>query len=579
MRSTENDVLLKSDESGHVNLTVHLLLVLCVFIVTLALVRPGFVDLVTPFHADLYRYFLISQERWLATDWLAPRAVMLAGLRLLGVTGTPEPLFLALSLLPPLFVGALLYLLSRATGLKSASATVIALSVVFASPHFLSIAQLDFGGFLSGLLIASAAFLYIARVTSGQPLSIYDWAALCVLLALAIESKWTFVAAVPVLLLSFWLATKRRDSTVLLAIFVALVSASFAKDWLLKSPFFRAPSAGDVYSLSIAPIRNVEALVFYLRQSVTAPLALGLVIAVAICVSARRHRVALTLLAAGVAAVLPMAAIPNRTMEMYAWFATVFVGLVIWLAVASATSLKQRFGVLVVLVSVILHGYGKAVPTEWNVGNQDYSRKLVNSLRELKVPEGRPWLVAGVRGPYHPLRNTAYAESQFPALRRSALVLVESERAWNAEPSSDLRNGVYVSGVAIDAYVGVVLILPNGGSGGLLPTDVLKAHERAFVDAVLVCPAAGLLSASSSLGEVSETVRCLAESGEGRVASELAAQYPNRKEMPWIDFFVGKALWSMKDRAGAEKALLAAQTADPSNLVFAAALSEVQRAP
>lgn len=554
------------------------LMVALAFVITSLLFKPGYIDLAAPAHSDLYRYYLIAEAPWTASTWLTPRPLMVAYLKLAGVFHSPGSLYFLLAL-PSLAFLVMLALVCRVVSPVPVSSLSIFLFGVaaFGMPHFLPMFQYDYGGMLAGFLAATAVYLVLPKEGSVVAGKAWIWAMLLVWASL--ETKPTYGLALLGISVLAALLTRRR-TYILAALGVTFVlGAVFVKDIFLGSGFIQAASTNNVYSVVVDIPRNVHALWFYIKNSLTLPLQLAVTISAIALLAARQWKLVIFVIVAAVGSSAPMALLVNRLWDIYAWFSTAIFAMLILLGAAMLQHRAARARVaggavayfLIATISGLLFlsaGSGSAA-ADWASNNQRYNRHVLDMLSALGPQDSGRILFAGARGPYHPLRNTEYIKRVFPGIHTFDILARKSEAPWNKMAARELVNAVYSSELNLQDYSRVYVLSETGSLAGVYaPSDLLELppEERSRV---LLCTDSAGSRVLSSESQLLKALDCLVSAEEFEAAIALGEKHSGLVQaQPWVFFQLAKAYNSSGNKNSARLAIARALAIEPENAVF-----------
>lgn len=508
-----------------------LLLCLGGFILGRLLIFPGFVDLASPSHDDLYRYFLVSQTSWGVKEWLAPRPLMLLILHGLGsFLKMPNGLWVILSLSSVFFIAALIEFLRWGFIEKIPTLNIVLYTaILFSFPSSWEIHQLDYGGMLSGVLCIVGLSIFIVRVRNkGRadasqfflPFFIY-WA--------AIETKPTFsalVLAISVLFFAF-----RRDAISAIATIGVFLISVFVllKDKYLGSPFLGTDDAG-VYAVKINLVDNFSALAAYLDASIPYFLLPGLLLVYGVCLLNKNTRwLGFLVPVLALSAIAPMTLIPNRVLTLYSWYSSIFFLLPLLVVSInggssfSASAKKAAFvGFSAVIAGQFLFAANSNPLSAYFYSTSVYNRNVVESLDVLRngapAMNGGRVLVSGVQGPFHAFRQQPFVSDR-TGIASYWLMLRSSESSWNAS-ARHLGNKVSLEEVALQSFDTFVVYGPSGKIKYILNKESLMRVPVAWRDAVIFCSATINYNEVSS-SELDKVMACFDHSGEYMAAVRL----------------------------------------------------------
>lgn len=160
------------------------------FVSLTVLFRPGYLDIFTPSHSDLYRYYVISQERWVTSSWLYPRPLMIAYLSLVGIFGNYKVVFLAIAIPSIIFMALVVRTVKKIGLVENGPLPIAAFMLVgFGSPMFYPHFQLDYGGMLGGVFAVSAIALGWSAITNNDSQTEFWWFLPLFFAMLSVEAK------------------------------------------------------------------------------------------------------------------------------------------------------------------------------------------------------------------------------------------------------------------------------------------------------------------------------------------------------------------------------------------------------
>ena len=546
------------------------------FLIITSLLQPGILDLITPTHSDFYRYFLMSQERWLPGSWLQPRPLMLAYLKVVGIFNQSYLVYLLLAVPALLFVSLIPYVTNRLGITKTdPMPAFVFFTAVFGSPYFYQIYQYDFGGMLSGLFAVLAIFFGVLTLKNNPANIRYLVFALVFCLA-SVETKPTYSLALLFLAFVGVVFRKDRASVLLFGGALLILLWTFIKDKIFGSPFVASADALSPYAVVISPIQNLQVLAFYFYHAFTVPLAFAAVVSLIALLICKEWQLAIISLLLCLVASAPMALLVNRQWESYAWYSTIVVALLIMFASDRLLALLRKsartqtrviatFLLLALLVSVVLHAVTRHPSVEWTLENQSYNRNVLRTLSMIEPATGdRKVLIVGVKGPYHPLKNTAFVQRQYPNLGKFDVLLRRSEEEWN-RMSYEQTNGVYLDNLNLDQYSTVILVNAEGAISRRIPVSELHESSPSDVDVILVCGATAKQDATA----VARTIECLNEAGEFKRAIEFGQNYLALGDtQPWLYYHLSKSYLNFRDPESALSMAAKALAIEPKNETF-----------
>jgi tetratricopeptide (TPR) repeat protein len=554
------------------------------FIIVSSLIQPGTLDLLTPTHSDFYRYFLLSEVRWLPANWLAPRPLMLAYLKIAGIFHEPRALFFLLCVPALLFVASIPYVATKAGYAKS---EILSLAVfflaAFGSPYFYSTFQFDYGGMLSGLFAMGAIYFGFAAL-GREDRHYYATLPAILFCLLSVESKPTYSLALLYLGLVAAVLVKGRQSKLLLAGALLVLCWSFIKEKLLGSPFVASSDAPSPYAVVVNPLRNLQTLWFYMVQTFTVPLAVTASLSTLVLLARGEWKLAVVMVLLTASASAPMALLVNRQWASYAWYSTVVIALLAMMATGRLTTTirsDQRpalkalaaLVLLAIVASVTAHAFTRHASVEWTLANQQYNRNVLEALDGVSADDGLgKILIAGIQGPYHPFKNTAFVTLRYPRLGHFDFLLRKGEKEWN-QMSHELTNGIYLDNLTPAQYSRIIVFDGLGKIASTLPATELEQLSEQQRSALLVCGTTRL----EDPAEIARIIGCLNDAGEYERAQSLGSTYIALGErQPWLYYYLSKSYLATGKAQRAGELLKSALAVEPENPQFKLALSAVE---
>lgn len=558
-----------------------------VFIVVAMFFQPGEIDLISPQHSDFFRYFMLSESRWLPANWLAPRPLMLAYLKIAGIFHRPEILFILLALPAMCFVALLAYFVTRSGLAQGGILPLVAFYLVtFGSPFFYPTFQYDYGGMLSGFFAVLAVSFGLKAVRESEGVSAYWWFMPILFSMLSVESKPTY--SFLLLSLAFCGAVfvrGNRPKGLFIGVLIVLCWV-FIKDKLLGSPFVASSDAASPYAVVIDPIRNIHVLVFYMKNAFTAPLVWSTLLASATLLVYREWKLLSLFVVLAISASMPMALLVNRQWDTYAWYSTVIIGVLIMISfgrllttINGSQNIKNKAlaasALFLISISLIAHVCTRHPAVEWTLANQQYNRNVLSALNLLSASGDGKILFAGIQGPYHPLKNSAFVERVFPKVGKFDVLLRKNELEWN-EMSHEQTNGIYLDNVKWADYSTIYVFDENGYVVAKRHADEIIGMSLYKRDLFLYC---GKLNKTnfSDPTHVAKAIECLNNNQEygGSIAlGEIAVDLGEKQ--PWVYFHLAKSHQAVGDTRRASDLLNRALKIEPGNSLFLSTLTENQ---
>jgi hypothetical protein len=422
---------------------------------------PGFLDPMVPSHSDLYLNFNISQSELSAPLWELPRPMMYCWLLIAGsFIKSPEALWFIMALSSIVFLGVLISLFEA---LCAASykpfAVVLYSAALFALPTSWQIYQHDWSGMLSGTIciVAIAAFVKLRAHWIRYGLAI-------VLVYVALDTKPTFGILMISAAIVYLYYKPGKDSVIAFVAVTSVCALLFLKDKVVGAPFVQLnPAVASIYKVYFDPPTNMRALVQYFCATVPVTLLPALIVWYALALSSKTNRFFTLLMPlAACSALAPMALIPNRVMDLYSWYGSVFLFAPVLTAGATIQALNGKpwvitANVLAVIATVAgLLSMCRANPgiCEWVRSISRYNENVFNSLSTFKSQDltrsGENVLICGLQGPYHPFKNDAFI-SYSTGMTRYSVLLNRSEEEWNSLALHS-NTGVFAKDIDIARY-------------------------------------------------------------------------------------------------------------------------------
>lgn len=546
------------------------------FLIVATLMQPGLLDMTTPIHSDFYRYFLLSEKRWLPSDWLAPRPLMLAYLKLVGVVHKTELVFVLLAVPAMMFVSLIPFITNHVGLTRSRVLPWAAFFVVtFGSPYFYQIYQFDYGGMLSGMFASLAVFLGIVALTKNGPHTRYMLSALALALA-SVESKPTYAIALLYLAFVGVLLFKDRKSIQMVSGVALILLWVFLKDKVLGSPFVADASASSPYAVVINPMQNISVLAFYITHAFTGPLMLVAALSLLTLAAIKEWKLLAITLGLCITASAPMALLVNRQWESYAWYSTVVIALLVLYAVDRVLRMSleaehprvrvaAKLALVLLMLGVCAHALARHPSVDWTLENQSYNRNVLQALALIDSPtDGRKLLMAGIKGPYHPFKNTAYVSKQYPRIGQFDTLLRRAEEPWN-RMSNEQTNGVYLDQVEMDNYSLAIVFGHDGRIVQKITSLNLKQMSSNDRDSLLVCGR----TVGNDPTAVAQLIECMNHAGEFKRAIEVGqATLGLAEKQYWIYYHLSMSYLGAGNPHDAFKLANKALVAEPGNEVF-----------
>jgi tetratricopeptide (TPR) repeat protein len=533
-----------------------LFLCLAGFLVGRIFVFPGFLDPATPSHEDLYRYYLISQSQWEVAMWLKPRPLMLAFLHLVGgVFPEINALWMVLSITSVLFVTSLIVLLRYTKMVEPSNGSIFLFSLlVFSLPSSWEIYQLDYGGMLSGIIGVAAIYARFKykdnslTLSTGLPLALF-W--------LAIETKPTFGAVILFLSLLDAYFKRNKSSIFLVSGIIAISVLVIVKDKLLGSPFVHFDESGGIYSVQFGHSQNITALLAYISSALPVFILPGLGLGYYLWWRRQRDLKSIALFPIlAVMAILPMVLIPNRILTFYSWYSSVFFlmpVLGIFVNKSSDVQATSKFAALLtvclIAIALIIGGIKNKPLAIYDRNLSKFNNNVLDDLNVIKANSlnwtNKKVLIAGMQGPYHPFKNSAFIQMQ-THLPNYILLQRNSEVEWN-KAETNLYSATYLSNIDYSIYDIYVVFDSNGKLNKILSAENIMKIPKWWQSAVVFCASDPDVK-HITYQDYENVLACFNYAGEGAEVKQLikANQY-NFQLGPLGYFYLGNAYKSLKE--------------------------------
>lgn len=560
------------------------LLSIILFLMIGSLFQPGELNLFSPTHSDLYRYFVVSQNQWIPANWLMPRPLSGAYVKVVGFLGQPNALFVMIAIPAFIFMSLVAWLLIDVELVHKGTLPIIAFFLVaLGSPMFYPHFQLDFGGMLGGIFAVLAVHSGLKSVQDDGKYLKYWWLLPLFFTMFSVESKPNYSFAL--LFLAFVAAIVvdgKRSKWLFAGILTVLVWVYIKDKFIIGSPYIAAASADSPYAVVIDPWRNIKLLWFYIRNSFTPSLIVTVVAACIALLVGRQFRLLSILLGLAIATSIPMALLVNRPWDTYAWYSTVILAAIVMVAFSRLilnikTGVETKMTVfsavllLIMTISMVTHALSRHTAIEWTLGNQRYNANVLSTLDLIKTDGIQKILLAGLQGPYHPLKNSKYIEQVFPEIKRFDVLLRKSERVWN-DMSNEQYNGIYLSDATLNIYSKIYVFNSSGRLAAKLSADEVSNLENHQQTLLFLCGKIDVIDPT----EYALAIECLNANEEYLSSIDLgrrAVDFGNIQ--PWIYFHLAKAYQASNDRSKATELLDKALSIEPDNRAFKLVRSEI----
>ncbi|URL57804.1 hypothetical protein IM816_14465 [Luteibacter flocculans] len=520
---------------------------------------PGFLALDVPSHSDLWRYYATAHDMPLRTAVVSPRPLMVVALHVLSVIESPRLFFFVLNLPAVLFVASLSMAAGRFTRLATSHVVFFLLCLmIFGTPTFYELNPLDYGGLLSGVFFAFEVLLLCHardRATDGDPLKYWALVAGSALLGyLSFETKPTFAALIPLAPIVLCERYSARKIMGVCGACAGVIVLSVAKDVLLKSPFIDVSDGASPYKVGTSPVIVLEAASFYVRKIFIWPL---IPIAAFGMWRAWRHgrmMFCVTLLAP-ILAVLPMCAIPSRLLEMYSWYGTAVLGVLL----ASLFSVRGQKWVRWIASVLVVIGFAAGVmgadrkgrEAQWTISNHLLNSATLRGLEALqsRITPRERILVTGTLGPFSPFNNDRFIATTTP-VRFSWNVAYPPAREALVRISHDSALHIPRASVDFRAYDRVAIFGAGGELAELRPASEFLSMPDYDIALLFYCRD-GLDSKDQKLPQALE---CLNQFGEYAAAESYGQRMGESSGNQWVWYWTGRASEALGHSSEAFKA-------------------------
>lgn len=402
--------------------------VVCITLYFLALrfLFPGYVQPLVPFHSDFYDYTGTASLRF--RDLISfPRPASFVAMWLLGGLGVRGLMAggIAIALCGVVLTVFLVRRLIVCPFKHLLTFAVFYLLVIFGHPQFYFEHRHDLPAEVSylGLMLALHAWLWWVRSRNFLALA----SSFIALLVFAF-SKETFFLSAPCLAIGLLLFDRRRWRPHL-AFLLALLILEGASLWWNRhvgSPFVNPGAEGaNPYRIDLSPVSIGTLYWHYLRLLVmpagAAVLALSLFIVARF--SSRFFVLSAAFAAAGLAALVPHALLPNHVIDEYAWIPAPLLWAPLLLAAGVQQSrksfvfLSSGMALLTVLTYIGHYGYlhdYRSTGLRWYISQERRTANFMQSWPKLRAfPMGSRILIAGLDTPFYPWTSVQFAEATF----------------------------------------------------------------------------------------------------------------------------------------------------------------------
>lgn len=556
-----------------VRTTMACLLAVVLYFLCLWLIFPGYFSPLVPHHSDMYIPAGLL-NRSVAEVLTFPRPVANLFLRTIGMFGVQGSILVVVLVV----LGGAVATAFVAKSTPSLFAIALYCIMLFAHPQFYFHHRHDVPAAVTYLLLLAALWTSQKwlRDRSRRALVLY----LLVILTLGLTKETYYISAL-VLVGGIGMVLNRQQwrsvvtlvaGTVGIELVAFLFNAARYRHFLSSST-----TAGQPYAASLNPFSLLPTLGAYLRE-LASPLAVILVaVAVAAIWKARdKLLVAGTFIVAGIAALIPHAALPNHMEAQYAWVAApLLFAPVLLVPSSSKVHLTAIAAVLVVWIEGNRPMY-QATPQQWLITQEKANASILQALPSIRQTAGRQVLVSGLRASYHPWLSTDFIRHYFGSAH-SWTFLVPRNGVQRSDGTVALK---WPAAVKANGFDTAVLFERDGRLKKIL---VGRELEAANPDVLLV-PALDthLRIIQTEPGNFMSLLSAGIEYLEGgwpeRALSYLERAAAADARNPYPAFFLGQAMEAQGNRAAAraryEQAI--ALDAPPGNPAFRQALMQLR---
>jgi hypothetical protein len=544
---------------------------------------PGYFDPLFPPHPDLCIPAGI-QIRPLAEIFTYPRPVSFLFLRSFGWLGVHGSILIAI-----VTIGAgllcLIWLVQIWTN-RSASPWAIACYcvILFAQPQFYFQHRQDLASTQSFITCLLAIEFWRRWVSDHKG---WHYFAFACCLALTVLTKETYIGSLAVLLLGV-LFTLEKPSRKLVSIGLAgsllVVAACEAINWRgYKEWVLPLLGQNTTYRASVDLRLIAKTAVVFLSKSVTWPALLILVLALGLLWRERRVLiVAISLMIAGVAALLPNSLLPNHVVSLYAWNAVplLFAPL---LVLPRRWTMMAPLGALICLWLWTNQAEYRSTGEQWAVKQEMINERVLGSFPQVKLSDAGAYrlLVTGLNAPLSPWGYEDFVRGALGDHRWVILVPADS-----VDRAGKFVSAKHVSEVNPANYNGAVEYRPDGSLLRVLTGQRYANYAKAMPEQILipelgdVMPTVGTPGDFSGLLRVGTTLLAWGDPDRAQTYLEQAVRASNGAN-PYPFFFLGQCSEQKHDRTAAlgfyEKAVAADR--EPRNPLFRQAVNRTSARP
>jgi tetratricopeptide (TPR) repeat protein len=459
---------------------------------------PGYFSPLAAHHPDLYIPVAMSEVPWLGL-FAYPRPLSFVMLRFFGLFGLAGSILA--SILPSIALAiAAVFFVQRWSQTKLAWISIVSyFTILFCQGDFYFEHRHDPHVSLTCILLLIATEYWRKWLLSSRLADLLISLVVIVVLELLKE---TYSVSLAVLFLGMVILEDKLQIRRLLVPLLAVAATgllslalSFRQVWMSGAPMFgtrklltAAEAAAAPYRVSLAPTDLIKSFGFYTSHGINRAGYVLLAVAIISVLKNRRPlRLAVMLLLAGFAALVPNSVLPNHLFEEYSWdcvpllFAPVLLVPGTWigsLAIGAATC---------IWLFTTLRVAHRSPSLLWQVEQEQQNQRIMEAFPTLRKMDsnGKHVLIAGLTTPYHPWVYATFAEHELG--RRRWTIIVPEEKPETHEPSApryvhatnvDLNHFDYA--ICFDGKGNLTKLLDHEALGKTSIADIVSPDLRAL---------------------------------------------------------------------------------------------------
>lgn len=561
------------------SIVLYTILGFVIYILVFLFFRPGYLEIFSPSHSDIFRYYTIGLQDWSLENWKSPRPLMLMYLHLIASIQNWN-VFIILLTLPSLVLVILLgsFISSKFEMKPSYFSATIYFILIYSSPLFIPMYQYDIGGMLSGIF---TVFLvkFILDNLNNTKFNNYHFLSIFTMSYIALEFKQTF--AVSMISFSFivFFIYKTRKTFYIFILIIGSILLNLIKDKFFNSAFMRTDTSGDVYSIIISPLKNLELLNFYILNSFTSYLAIISFISFFILYK-KNIKISLVIIIFAISASVPMSLLLNREWAIYSFYSMIIFVSFIQLSIIKIKDINNGYIKMILYSSFVFltlfHAYTPSVETNWNVVHQKYNNNILEGLDNLKNNFiGKRILIIGVQGPYHPFKSKKFIELHTNNLINNYdILLYHNEESWNNMSKVEQTNGIYKEDLNLFLYDIIINFNDKGTISGIYTQENVSFLRKSDLmkNLFLNC---GFLSTSDNILSLDQNktlkiMECLNSKLDflGIIQMKENEDFNNYITHPWQYYYLANAYNYFNNNIEANIFIERAINIEPKNEVF-----------